>query len=75
MTSAAEAFVRFSAAETPFARARKRPSTEGNFAKRAYSRLGHSRAIAESLAVLVIFDMISEQKRDETKQTSPTHCL
>ena len=31
-----------------------------------------TRAIAERLAVPVSFEMISEQKRDET---NPTHCL
>ena len=33
--------------------------------------LGHSRAIAESLAVPVTCEMISEQKCDETKPTCP----
>ena len=37
--------------------------------------LGHTRAIAESLAVPVTFETISEEKGDETKPTSPTHCL
>ena len=31
--------------------------------------LGHTRAIAESLAVPVTFDTVYEQKRDETKPT------
>ena len=37
--------------------------------------LGHTRAIAERLAVPVRYETISEQKRDETKPTSPSHCL
>ena len=53
------------------------PPTVDKYARRKTqhcigSNQGH---IAESLTVPVRFDTISEQKRDETKPTSPTHCL
>jgi hypothetical protein len=41
----------------------------------AAPQLRHTRVIVESLTEPVRFDTISEQKRDEMKLSSPTHCL